>query len=273
MIKLLEDFEFIKTESSSDEFTSANKMKKGKLQPTLIGKRVAQLYIDPLTANNIIIALKRSDIKHLTDFSFLHLVSNCLEMRPLLRVKVSEYEDINGKLAEHDSEFIVSEPTMYDPDYDYFLNSVKTALFLNDWCDENDEEALLEKYNVRPGEIRMKLEKADWLLYAAEELARLMKRHKIIKNIIKTRLRARYGVKEEILGLLKLEGIGRVRARKLYNNKIKDIKDVKKADVMALVQIVGRNTAIKIKKQVGQDLDKEKVPERRRKGQISLKDY
>ena len=72
---------------------------------------------------------------------------------------------------------------------------------------------------------------------------------------------------------MKLEGIGRVRARKLYNNRIKDLGDVKNADIMVLVQIVGKNTALSIKKQVGQDIEKEKIPEGKRKGQISLKDY
>ncbi len=39
--------------------------------------------------------------------------------------------------------------------------------------------------------------------------------------------------------------------------------DVKKADVAKLVQILGRKIAIDVKKQVGEDIDKEKVPERK----------
>ncbi|PIN87130.1 hypothetical protein COV19_01400 [Candidatus Woesearchaeota archaeon CG10_big_fil_rev_8_21_14_0_10_44_13] len=273
MIKLLEDFGFIKTEKTRDEFVSADKLKGGRLEATIVGKRVAQLYIDPLTANGIITALKKAESKSATDFSFLQLASSCLEMRPLLRIKAAEYEDVNGKLNEHQSDILIPEPSMYDPDYEHFLHSIKTAMFLEDWCDEKDEEELLEKYSIRPGEIRVKLELADWLLYSTEELARMMKKHAIIKDIIKVRLRLKYGVKEELITLLKLEGIGRVRARKLYNNRIKDLGDVKNADIMVLVQIVGKNTALSIKKQVGQDIEKEKIPEGKRKGQISLKDY
>jgi helicase len=139
--------------------------------------------------------------------------------------------------------------------------------------DEKDEEVMLEKYNVRPGEIRVKLDLADWLLYASEELARLNKKQKLISIIIKTRMRMRYGVKEELLPLLKLQGVGRVRARKLFNNGIKDIGDVTKADVTTLAHIIGKNIAFDIKKQVGQDMGKVIVPERKRKGQISLKDF
>lgn len=276
MIDLLSDFGFIisSQDMAGEEFISAKALaEENKLSATKIGKRVAELYIDPLTAHNMIIALERAANVQVSEFSFLHLVSSCLELRPLLRVKTSEYDTIQQKLAELESDLIEPEPSLYDPDYDSFLDAVKTAFFFADWMDERDEEELLEHYNIRPGEIRVKLDLADWLLYAAEELARLMKKHMMIKEIIKTRLRLRYGVKEELLPLLKLEGIGRVRARKLFNNKIKDIGDVKAADLMKLVQIVGKNTAISIKKQVGHDVGKIVVPENKRKGQISLKDY
>ena len=81
----------------------------------------------------------------------------------------------------------------------------------------------------------------------------------------------RYGVKEELLSLLRLEQIGRVRARKLYRNKIKDIADVKKVRLEVLEQILGRKIALAVKKQVGEEV--KEVRERKKKGQISLKDY
>ena len=43
-------------------------------------------------------------------------------------------------------------------------------LFFQEWINEKDEEYLLEKYAIRPGETRVKLNIADWLLYTAEEL-------------------------------------------------------------------------------------------------------
>jgi helicase len=162
---------------------------------------------------------------------------------------------------------------MFDTEYDDFINSIKTALFFKDWVDEIDEESLLEKYNIRPGEIKYKLDNADWLLYAAEELSRILKMQDVIKEIVKVRLRVRYGVKEELLALLKLKGIGRVRARKLYFNKIKTIGDVKKAELGTLIQILGRNVALNVKEQVGQKFDNIKVKQNKRKGQISLNDY
>lgn len=140
-----------------------------------------------------------------------------------------------------------------------------------DWINEKDEEFLLEEYNIRPGELKIKLDIADWLLYSSEELSKLLHFKYFIKEIVKLRLRLKYGVKEELLPLLRLEQIGRVRARTLYRNKIKDIADVKKVRLEILEQILGKKIALAVKKQVGEEI--EIVPERKRKGQISLKDY
>ena len=143
-----------------------------------------------------------------------------------------------------------NEPSLYDPEYEDYLNSVKTAFFMQAWVDEKDEEFILEQFNVRPGEIRAKLEIGDWLLYAIEEISRILQYQPLIKEVIKLRLRLKHGAKEELLPLLKLKDIGRVRARKLYNNHIRDIGDVKKADLSTLSYLLGKGVAEKVKKQV-----------------------
>jgi len=187
MLRLLIDFEFI--ESNEDEFTSAFEMNNTNYKSTLIGKRVAQLYLDPMTANHIITCIKRARERQVVEFSLLQMVSFTLEMRPLIRVKTAEYDDVQEKFAFFHSNILMMEPSVYEPDYDDFLASVKTALFLNDWVDENDEEFLLEKYAVRPGEVRVKIENADWLLFASQELTKLLGFKEILKEIVKLRFR------------------------------------------------------------------------------------
>jgi len=71
---------------------------------------------------------------------------------------------------------------------------------------------------------------------------------------------------------LKLKGIGRVRARKLYNNSIKDISDVKKADFTSLSQLIGKSVAAEIKEEVGEKVPIE-IKTNKRKGQMSLKKF
>jgi helicase len=289
MLEQLQEWEFIssdghaKSDGLEKDFVSALKISfrktDDKLNATLLGHRVSELYLDPYTAHEIIVALrnglKKKSESLLNDYSIMHLVCMCLEMRPLLRVKSKDISDIEEKLNQN-SDFMLAEiPEMFDEDYDEFLNSVKTAGFFMEWLDEKDEEYLLEKYDVRPGELNAKKDIADWLLYSAEELSKLLKMHVLVKDLAKLRFRLRYGAREELIPLLQLKNIGRIRARKMFNNRIKDISDVKKADLTTLTQILGKNVALDIKKQVGQELSEEKVKtkENKRKGQINLEDY
>ncbi len=269
MLDLLSEWEFIAKEG--EDFKSADEMDDFKVKATIIGKRVAELYIDPLTAYFFICCLREASDRRMSSFSFLQMTSHTLEMRPLLRVKVKEYEKVQEKLVIENSFLLEKEPSMYEQEYEDFLNSVKTAMMLQDWANEKDEEFLLEGYAVRPGELRAKLDITDWLLYSSEELSKLLHFKPLIKEIVKLRLRLKYGVKEELLPLLKLGQVGRVRARALYRNKIKDIADVKKVKLEVLEQILGKKTALAVKKQVGEEV--KEVPENKRKGQISLKGY
>jgi helicase len=266
------EWEFILGEKSENDFSSADSINSSKYKPSLIGKRVAELYIDPLTAYDIVKALRKASNIELKAFSFLHTVSSTLEMRPLLKVRMKEYEDVQSELNNYNSNLLKVEPNVYDPEYDSYLDGVKTALMLQEWVDEKDEEYLLEKYKVRPGELRVKIDRANWLLYATDELARILKLQVILKDIRKTRMKLKHGAKEELLTLIKLKNIGRVRARKMFNNGIKDIKDVKKADFVKLVQLIGKNTAIKVKEEVGETVP-EGIKITKRKGQMSLSKF
>jgi len=269
VINMLEEWEFIM--GSGDEFLSANKLKEESLKVTLIGKRVAELYIDPLTANFIIACMRNASDKRIHAFSFLQMISHTLEIRPLLKVGIREYDKTQEAMLEFGDFVLENEPSMYEPEYEEFLNSVKTALMFNHWINEQDEEFLLEECNIRPGELRAKLEKADWLLYATEEICKILHFQLLIKEIVKLRLRLRYGVKDELLPLIRLENIGRVRARALFRNRLRDIKDIKNADLSTLVQLLGEKIALSVKKQLGQE--QAEVPENKRKGQISLRDW
>jgi len=270
VIDMLDEWEFIMV-SGDDYFASANEVKEQRLKATLIGKRVAELYIDPLTANFIITCMRNASDKRLDAFSFLQMISHTLEIRPMLKVGLREHDKIQEAMLEFSDFILEAEPSMYEPEYEEFLNSVKTALMFNNWISEQGEEFLLEEYNVRPGELRAKLDRADWLLYATEELCKILHFQSLIKEIVKLRLRLKYGVKEELLPLVRLENIGRVRARILFRNRLKDIKDVKNVDLSTLTQLLGEKTALSIKKQLGQE--QLEVPENKRKGQISLKDW
>jgi helicase len=163
------------------------------------------------------------------------------------------------------------EPSMHEPEYEDFINSIKTAMMLQEWINEKDEQYLLDQFNIRPGELRNKLNIADWLLYCSEEISRILHYQYLRKELVKLRLRLKHGIKEELLPLVRIEGIGRVRARKLFTNKIKDLKDLKNTNITTLSQILGGKVALSVKKQIGQET--KEIPKGKRKGQLSLEKY
>ena len=274
MLHLLVEWDFLKSAKQSKDFVSAHDLKNETYTSTPLGTRVAELYLDPLTAYKLVKAIQKTK-KTAHPFALLHLISNTLEMRPLLRTKTREIELIQKEALKYESYLLEKEPSLYDPEYEDFLDSLKTALMLHAWIEEKEEQYLLETYDTRPGETRAKIEIGDWLLYTLSELAKIVEQKELMKEIAKLRIRLKNGVKEELLLLLKLEGIGRVRSRKMFDNRIRTITDVKNADPAILAQLIGKKIAIDIKKQVGEEIDETKilVSEHKRTGQMSLKKY
>jgi helicase len=67
------------------------------------------------------------------------------------------------------------------------------------------------------------------------------------------------GVRKELLPLVKLEGIGRVRGRIIFNAGYKSIEDIRRASLEDLTNLplVGPRLAKKIKEQVGGFVNKD----------------
>ena len=174
---------------------------------------------------------------------------------------------------EFNNDFLLEEePSAFDLEYNEFVNSIKTTLFFDAWINEKDEDYLMENYDVRPGEIRVKLEIADWLLYSCEELSKASQlSRELSKELNKLRIRVKNGAKEELLPLLKLKNVGRVRARKMITNGLRDLGELKKVDPTSLAQIIGRATAMSVKEQLGEKI--KEIPKGKRKGQLSLEKY
>ena len=251
--------------SYKGDFRAASELGKEAYSATILGKRVSELYIDPLTANYLCEMLLRAP-KEVHSFALLHVVSSALEMRPLLKVRSKEFDIIQEMLVKYGDSLLDKEPSIYEAEYDKFQDSIKTAMLLHEWIEEKGEENLLEEFGIRPGETRAKVEIADWILYCMEEIARIMKMMHLLPALKKLRLRLKYGVKEELIPLIRLRNIGRARARRLFNSGIKDVGEVRTAELSRLSLIVGRAVAEDIKKQV----DGSVIEEKR---QASLADY
>ncbi|NCN39579.1 MAG: DEAD/DEAH box helicase, partial [Candidatus Aenigmarchaeota archaeon] len=145
--------------------------KKDKIFPTKIGKRVSELYIDPITAYHFVRSLKKSN-ESTPDFTLIHVISKTLEMQPLLTVTNNDFKEVDDKIAR--SIFLEKSPEEHDEDYDSFVRSVKTAMLFESWVHEKTEDQLLSQFRVTPGELYTRLKNADWLLYSLNELGVLL---------------------------------------------------------------------------------------------------
>ncbi|MEM2840160.1 MAG: helix-hairpin-helix domain-containing protein, partial [Candidatus Bathyarchaeia archaeon] len=75
----------------------------------------------------------------------------------------------------------------------------------------------------------------------------------LLRKLTVLRARVRSGVKEELVPLVQIEGVGRVRARILYNNGFRTMADIRRASLSSLTALPTIGTAIakKIKVHLG----------------------
>lgn len=220
-----------------------------KLEPTRLGKRISELYIDPDTAFKIVQGLKEIS-SGTTDFSLLHLITYTPEMSPGLSIRKADHEWVEEELVEKEDQFLCDVPKDWDLHRDRFVRAFKLSLMLQDWIDERSEQHILEKFNVRPGELNYQVRTAEWLMYGCFEITRLLGKMDYLSEVNRVRYRMKYGVKEELMPLVKLKGIGRYRARKLHNAGIKNIRDIKRAEMNKLKLLIGDKTAEKVVAQI-----------------------
>ncbi len=230
------------------------KLDGAKLSATGFGRRVSELYIDPVSAVIIRDGLYRRAAK-ITELSFLHLICHTPDVGAKLYPRRREPDQLSVLADERSEEFMSKVPDMWTEasDYEEFLAELKCTKVILDWIDEATEDDILKSHRVEPGDLLRLKEVCDWLLYATHELARLFNHKDLLSKITELRARTENGVKPELVPLVQLEGIGRVRARLLYKAGFKNINDLRSASVSALINVplIGPAVARRIKDQVG----------------------
>ena len=224
------------------------------LEASRFGKRVSELYIDPMSAVIIRDGLYNR-AKKMTDFSLLHLISRTPDLAPRPRPRGSELDKL-GVMAESQRDEIMGyAPNQFEDPiaYDEFLSELKASLVLSDWISEFTEDQILETRKVEPGDLLRLVQGTEWLVFAAQELARLFGHKDLLANMEMLRVRVSKGVKAELVKLVGLEGVGRVRARMMYSAGLKSIDDIKERSLTELTSIptIGPSLAKRIKEQAG----------------------
>ena len=217
---------------------------------TSFGRRVSDLYIDPASASILKDAVQKID----TDTELLPILlatamtPDVLGMYP----KKGDTERINAALGEVEGKMLVNPDEIEDYDYEYLNSDMKVALLTQDWMEEIDEETITKSMGIGPGDIRVKIDMMDWILYAMSEIAYIFN-PTAIKKIRPLMTRVRYGVKEELMELVSFRGVGRSRARVLYDSGIRTKADVAAISEQELASIphIGPALASKMKQQAG----------------------
>jgi len=232
------------------------------LLPSKLGSLVSKLYIDPLSAVIMLEALerKRADrsigqatmksspftpaldlsraaSKAPTELGLIHLIT----MTPNMDLLYVQSADgwVEEFIDQHQSE-------LYDEDnYDYLLREAKTAAMLMDWIGEVNENQIASRYRIGPGDIRRIAETAQWLMHSLAELSKQLDLG-ITFKAEQLAERIHYGASQDLLGLLNLKGIGRVRARKLYLSGITSLEKLKAADQAGISRLLGPRIAERI---------------------------
>ncbi len=219
------------------------------LKATFFGKRVSDLYIDPLSAIRLKEALMayKLDSSH---FGILHAVCSTPDMLNMY-LRRGEYEVMEEVLMLRGGELLLPPPEDLT-EYEFFLSELKTASALEEWIGEFEEDDVLKRYNMGPGDLKNKVEVGEWLIYSMRELSKIFNKD-AYPELTDLMTRVRYGVKRELLDLVRIKGVGRVRARILFDRGLKSLDDVRLADITDLARLpkIGEALARSIKRQVG----------------------
>jgi helicase len=219
---------------------------------TDFGRKATLLYIDPLTAVQFRKALgsfdrsatRRNNGNNKSHtLGFLHIITTSADFYPKLSLRKKDFEELSLLIQCHSNE-------LFYPITEYDCS--RSLLALNEWIDESSDRMISNKVGVEPGDMHRMVENGGWLTYSLYEVAKLLKREDLLTEIHNLRSRIKYGVREELIPIVALEGIGRVRARALYDAGLTDIRKLAKVSgsKLAAISKIGPTVAAKLKEQL-----------------------
>ncbi len=210
---------------------------------TEFGKKVSKLYIDPLTATFFRDSLEQVSKERKHTLGFLHVITSCEEFFPKFSLRNKDYEKVSLLLENYSSELI-------EPISEYDCS--RSLLALQSWITESSEISLSDNLNMQSGDMHRMVETADWLVHCLRELAKQSNRVDLLEELDILRRRIIYGIRKELVDLVKIKGIGRIRARILHKNGVKNLEDLSKIPVKKLSEInkIGSTLADNIKSQL-----------------------
>ena len=209
---------------------------------TPFGETISRLYLNPVTGYLLRIGLRTAvriaagldDRRQLTPTGLIHLVTTTPDFLPMW-VKSSEANAIEDRAMAIGPERLLTSSDLAEVNsrqgLDVELGQIKALTVLESWINECTIRDIEKEHGAQPGDVRTRIDLADWLLYASrrmlssDEQANLDQPDAtafVSECIAEIQRRVRYGVRAELLGLVGIRGIGRVRAREMYHIGLED---------------------------------------------------
>ena len=209
-------------------------------EATLMGERITQLYLDPLSASILRTGLRRAVRRKVrkngdvTDFGMMHLASSTPDFIPLW-AKTSELERNSSLWLKTNT--VEDELLIDDSMEERLLGKVKSAWMIEMWTQEDTLRSIESELDVSPGDVHHRVDLMGWLLAAGQQVLLtddvFSEEHlpvigEIATEIDMLRQRVRHGCKSDLLQLVNIKHVGRARARELAGLNIRTPKDVVK---------------------------------------------
>ncbi|MBO3802743.1 MAG: DEAD/DEAH box helicase [Candidatus Brockarchaeota archaeon] len=244
--------------------------KNGGFVETGLGRRIAELYVDPSTAFHFRDCMNFKP-KNFNAISMLHMITSSTDIQPVLYTRSSDMPMVEGFISEHKQEIYLATKD----EKRLVQDEVKTLMTLWFWIEERGEDEIADVMGAQQGDLYRLVESAVWLLYSARELAPFFGHKELVPKLGQLEARVRHGVRPELLELVSLSGIGRVRARNLYKNGFRSIQELRRSSVSDLTRVpgVGSKLATKIKAAAGGKLKGHAVKAKRDEVQTTLEDF
>jgi helicase len=225
---------------------------------TMLGRSVARLYLSPLSGRALYDGLIRASqilngidaVGQISPFSLVHLVTSTADFQKFW-VKGSEIDQMEASSIAHEREKLLPPDPLDE------LECVKSTLILMEWMEEAKMADLERRWGVQPGDLRSRVEAAEWLLRASirilsdsehESLSDLTVAPPLLEILKETRTRLQHGCKPDIIPLVGIRGVGRSRARDLVNRlsveSVRDVASMTNNDLEKLGGLQGWSTTL-----------------------------
>jgi replicative superfamily II helicase len=237
-----------------------------KFNITAFGKITTRTYLPPQDA-----VLLRGELQHaekiiekqelnLNAVTWLHLITKINSFRKFYLKKRDYPKIISFRDEQHDSLLMNQIWQPQDQEFPEFGKQLKLTMILRDWINEVHEREITENFEIGPGDLYRVINNAQWIMRSLFQISQLEAPSKWQRQIERLLIRIKHGIKPSAIPLVKIKGIGRVRARNLIRSGFNTLTKLRKSTVDELAQIplIGKSLAHSIFSQLNMSEDANK---------------